>query len=251
MRDVRQLKKSLRLVKFRFENRKKDSFTCPACTYKGPFEDVNPPSGLRKHAKCPKCGALERHRIQYLVVNHIMNEINVSRLKMLHFAPEPFFKEMFSTRFGVYETADLKMPGVDHNVDLQSLPFRDGSYDFIFASHVLEHVPNDDKALKEIRRVLSSNGIAVLPVPLLAIQTVEYPEPNPNESYHVRAPGMDYFERYKQHFARVEKFSSDSLPDEYQLYVREDRSLWPSEKCPLRPSMHGEKHIDVVPVCYV
>ena len=169
---------------------------------------------------------------------------------MLHFAPEPFFREYFSKRFGQYESADLNMRGVDHNVDLQQLPFDSGSYDFIFASHVLEHIPNDEKAILEIHRVLKPNGIAILPVPIVAERTVEYPEPNPHEFYHMRAPGIDYFDKYERHFSRVERFSSDSLPEKYQLYVYEDRSQWPTKECPLRPATPGEKHIDIVPVCY-
>jgi ubiquinone/menaquinone biosynthesis C-methylase UbiE len=169
---------------------------------------------------------------------------------MLHFAPETFFREFFSKRFGEYETADLVMKDVDHHVDLQGLPFEDQTYDFVFASHVLEHIPDDRKAISEIRRILKPNGIAVLPVPLVAEKTIEYPEPNPHEAYHVRAPGLDYFDRYDCHFSRVERFSSDSLPDKYQLFVFEDRSQWPTNECPLRPAMQGEKHIDIVPVCY-
>lgn len=80
---------------------------------------------------------------------------------MLHFAPEPFFGEIFSNKFGKYETADLKMKGVDHNVDLQNFPFDDAIYDFVFAFHVLEHIPDDKKAIEEIHRVLKPNGIAI------------------------------------------------------------------------------------------
>ncbi len=236
---------------FKLQNLSKEKFECPVCGYSGPFMDVNPSTGPRKHALCPKCGSLERHRMQYLVVKSILKDMNVSKFKMLHFAPEIFFRDYFSKWFGKYETADLNMKGVDHNVDLQYLPFDDSTYDFVFASHVLEHVPNDCKAIEEICRVLKSNGIAILPVPLVSEKTIEYPEPNPNETYHVRAPGMDYFTRYERHFARVEKFASDSLPGKYQLFVYEDRSNWPTEECPLRPAMQGEKHIDVVPVCYV
>lgn len=170
---------------------------------------------------------------------------------MIHFAPEPFFRDFFSRRFGQYETADLIRKGVDHNVDLQQLPFDNGTYDFVFASHVLEHVPNDEKAIAEIRRILKPRGIAILPVPIFAEKTVEYPSPNPNEEYHVRAPGLDYFDRYERHFSKVVRFGSDSLPEKYQLYVYEDRSQWPTKECPLRPAMQGEKHGDIVPVCYV
>jgi SAM-dependent methyltransferase len=184
-------------------------------------------------------------------VNKVLNRINSSELKMLHFAPEPFFRNFFSKRFNQYETADLNMPGVDHTVDIQELPFEDQSYDFVFASHVLEHVPNDQKAISEISRILRPNGIAILPVPLVAEKTIEYSEPNPYEGHHVRAPGFDYFDRYNQYFSKVDKISSDSLPGRYQLFVYENRSQWPTRECPLRPSMQGEKHIDIVPLCYV
>ena len=250
---ARKLKNRIEFAIFKIQsylNKEKEKFECPICGYSGPFMDVNPPSGHRKHAKCPKCGAAERHRIQYLVVNQIMKDMNVSELRMLHFAPEPFFREFFSRRFGLYQTADLDMQGVDHNVDLQDLPFDDETYDLVFASHVLEHIPNDEKAIEEIRRILRPDGMAILPVPVVSEKTVEYPEPNPNEAYHIRAPGMDYFEKYEQLFSRVEKFTSDSLPEKYQLFIYEDRSQWPTKECPLRPSMEGEKHIDIVPVCY-
>ena len=250
-RHLRRLNNRIRFHMFVLRNLNKEKYTCPVCGYRGPFKDVNPPTGLRKHARCPKCLALERHRIQYVVVNQVLNDVNPSALTMLHFAPEPFFKEFFSARFGRYETADLNMRGVDHHVDVQDLPFEDHSFDFVFASHVLEHVPDDEKAISEIRRILRPNGIAILPIPLVAEKTIEYPEPNPHESYHVRAPGSDYFDRYEQVFSRVDKIGSDSLPSEHQLFVYENRSQWPTKESPLRPSMQGDKHIDIVPVCYV
>lgn len=235
---------------FRLQNITKEKFECPVCGYVGPFRDINPPTGLRRHACCPGCGALERHRIQYLVVNVIVREKDVAGLSMLHFSPESFFRGIFSKMFGKYETADFDAQGVDYHVDIQKLPFRSETYDFIFASHVLEHIPDDKKALSEIRRILKPNGMAVLPVPLIAEKTIEYSGPNPNEAYHVRAPGFDYYERYKHCFSRVDMFNSDAFPAKYQLYVYEDRSQWPTKECPLRPAMQGKKHIDVVPVCY-
>ena len=172
-------------------------------------------------------------------------------MKMLHFAPEPFFRSFFAALFREYTTADLNMKEVDYNVDIRDLPFADAAYDFIFASIVLDYVPDDKNAFREIRRVLKPNGIAILPISLVCEKTIEYSEPNPYESYHVRASGMDYFERYEGYFSKVEKISSCSFPDKYQLFIYEDRTRWPNKECPLRPSMPGEKHIDVVPVCYV
>lgn len=206
-------------------------------------------AGVRKHAKCPKCGALERHRLQYLVLMELFDKMDFSGLKMLHFAPEPFFKSIFLDRFEKYETADLCMKNVDHNVDIQELPFEDQTYDFVFASHVLEHIPDDRKALQEIRRILKPNGIAVLPVPVVCDHTIEYPQANPTEAYHVRAPGLDYFERYEAYFEKVEVQGSDSWPEKHQPFIYEDRSIWPTIACPWRLPMSGEKHADFVPIC--
>ena len=247
---VLALKKEVKSLVFKLQNFDKEQFNCPVCHYTGAFKDLHPPTGIRKHAQCPKCHALERHRIQYLVVGRLLANLDTSNLSMMHFAPENFFRGYFSTKFGHYETADLYMPNVDYQVDLQDLPFSDRSYDFVFASHVLEHIPEDIKAISEIRRILKPGGIAVLPVPLVGETTIEYPEPNPYEEYHVRAPGLDYFDRYEPYFNRVDKISSDSLPSKHQLYVYEDRSVWPTEECPLRPTMYGEKYLDIVPVCY-
>ena len=246
------LKKRLSLVKFKAQNLFKTRFDCPICSYHGPFRNHNAKPGLRKHAICPKCGAKERHRLQFVVLHSVLAQINSSQLRMIHFAPETFFRTFFSARFAKYETADLDKQGVDHLVDLQSLPFSDNSYDFVFASHVLEHIPDDISAVKEIKRVLSPNGIAILPVPVVSHKTVEYPKANPNEANHVRAPGFDYFDRYRAHFSRVELFSSDSFSGtNHQLHIYEDRQKWPTRECPLRPPMEGEKHLAIIPVCFV
>jgi SAM-dependent methyltransferase len=116
---------------------------------------------------------------------------------------------------------------------------------------VLEHIPDDQKAISEIRRILKPNGIAILPVPIYSEKTIEYPEPNPHEFYHVRAPGTDYFDRYEGHFSKVERFSSSSLPRKYQLFVYEDHSRLSPREHPWLPHVQGEKLSDFVPVCYV
>ncbi len=243
--------RSILLLRFRLQNLNKKDFSCPICNYSGPFKDFNPSTGVRKHAQCPNCGSLERHRIQYLVLQIVLKNLDTHAMVMLHFAPENFLRDFFSERFHAYETADLMMNNVDHRVDLQNLPFEDSTYDFVFASHVLEHIPNDIRAVKEIRRILKPDGIAILPVPLVGDKTIEYPEPNPHDANHVRAPGWDYYDRFVPFFEKIEKFASDSLPEKYQLYIYEDRSRWPNAECPLRPAQAGAMHKDIVPVCYV
>jgi hypothetical protein len=236
---------------FKLLHPNKEKFECPVCDYIGPFADFYSFAGFRKHAICPRCGALERHRLQHLAVQDVLRHAKVQEMKMLHFAPEGCFKLMFSRQFTRYETADLIMEGVDHKVDIEDLPFADGTYDLIFASHVLEHIRNDRKAIREIRRVLGTDGVAILPVPIVCARTIEYPEANPLEAGHMRAPGLDYFERYKEYFGRVDIHASERYPEKYQVFIYEDRNLWPTKECPLRPPMEGKKHSDFVPICYV
>jgi hypothetical protein len=113
------LKRKINLLIFKFGNLQKEKFECPICGHSGPFMDVTTPEGPRKHARCPNCTASERHRIQFVVVHEALRDRKTAHLKMLHFAPEPFFREFFSQRFGQYETANLKLKGVDHIVDLR------------------------------------------------------------------------------------------------------------------------------------
>lgn len=92
--NLRKLQNRISFPIFSLRNKNKEKFTCPVCGYSGPFKDVNPPTGLRKHAKCPKCNALERHRIQYLVVNNVLNGTNSSALKA-SFRSRTFFQGVF------------------------------------------------------------------------------------------------------------------------------------------------------------
>jgi SAM-dependent methyltransferase len=186
-----------------------------------------------------------------LVAKNIFAKIDTDSLRMLHFAPEAFFRTMFSRMFAVYETADIDMENVDHCVDLQELPFSSATYDVVWASHVLEHVKDDLAAVREIRRILKPGGIAVLPVPLVVSATIEYPEPNVNESKHVRAPGPDYYDRFREHFSRVDLFSSSAFPEKHQVYIHENRLDLPNSLSPFRTAMTGSRHLDIVPVCYV
>lgn len=239
----------LRSLLFRAVSQGKRKFVCPVCGYHGPFAGTNPNTGYRKYAECPKCLSWERHRLQFLVMEKVLAGLETESMSLLHFAPERQLGKYFKDRFGRYCTADLYMRGVDYTVDIKSLPFGDGEFDLVFASHVLEHIDDDRAAIAEIRRVLKKGGLAVLPVPVIAEKTVEYPEANPHEENHVRAPGKDYFERFKDYFTGIEVWSSDQFDEKYQTWIYEDRSIFPTKKIPLRPATSGEKHLDFVPIC--
>lgn len=72
---------------------------CTICNWKG-YRFVY--FGRRKDVQCPKCGSLERHRLQKLV----MDKIGIVELekgeKILHFAPEKFFEKVFKKVADVY-----------------------------------------------------------------------------------------------------------------------------------------------------
>ncbi|MCK0209484.1 methyltransferase domain-containing protein [Starkeya koreensis] len=74
-----------------------------------------------------------------------------------------------------YISCDLN-PGVaDQVVDIQDIPFPDKSFDIIWCSHVLEHVPDDRKAMREIHRVLRDGGTALIQIPVWHEVTDEDP----------------------------------------------------------------------------
>jgi SAM-dependent methyltransferase len=222
-------------------------FSCPICNYQGPFLNVR-----RRQDACPKCGAVERHRLQFLVVQKLCKSYNISQMSILHVAPETFFRSRFEKQFLKYIPIDISKRKInDYQADLRNLPFKGNTFNFVFASHVLEHIQDDEKAITEIKRVLKPEGIAILQIPIISKKTIEYSYPNPYESDHVRAPGLDYFEKYKKYFRKVIVFSSKDFPEKYQLHIYEDRSGFPNNKAPLREPIEGEKHDDFVPVCFV
>lgn len=49
--------------------------------------------------------------------------------------------------------------------ELESLPFEDGSFDLIAATDVLEHIPAEREALRELRRVAAPGGVLLMTVP--------------------------------------------------------------------------------------
>ena len=67
----------------------------------------------------------------------------------------------------VYKREELECAGVAMAVDVvaegDDLPFPDEAFDFVLASHVLEHLPDPIRALKEWRRVARRYVFVVLP----------------------------------------------------------------------------------------
>jgi SAM-dependent methyltransferase len=131
------------------------------------FEDAETLNWRRY--SCRRCGASDRDRLIALHLRDVLAGGRAPRpCQLVDFAPSPPLREALRGIEGVaYRSADLFMPGVDDRVDVAALPYGDRTVDVFVCSHVLEHVPDDRAALRELRRVLRPGGTGVLLVPIV------------------------------------------------------------------------------------
>lgn len=190
--------------------------------YENPRENVLSPSTL----------SLERHRLLWLFLKN-ETDFFTTRHKMLHFAPEQAFYKRFRKMKNLdYTTTDLNSPLADVKADICNLPFEDDAFDIIFCNHVLEHIPNDQKAMEELFRVLKPGGMAILQIPqdLSKEETFEdnsITDPQERAKIfgqydHVRIYGRDYFNKLRNVGFKVEEvdytqqFSEEEI-EKYRL----------------------------------
>lgn len=137
-------------------------FYCPIC---GAWYRSFAPFGLRgrPNARCPGCGSLERHRFLWF---YMMGRHRILRpgSRILHVAPEACIQQRLLRDFRVrYLGIDRYDGDADaEQQDLTDLPYTDNAFDVVICNHVLEHIPDDRKAIAEISRVLSPNGHALI-----------------------------------------------------------------------------------------
>lgn len=216
-----------------------DKFECLICENK--FRKLLPYGFYsRENALCPSCLALERHRLMWHVLKTKTNFFT-AKLKVLHVAPEQTFLERFSKMENLeYDTADLVSPIAKIKMDIQNMPLDSNSYDVVFCNHVLEHVEDDRKAMKEIYRVLKPGGWAITQVPLRRDHDTTYEDfsitdPRDREKHfgqydHVRWYGLDFPTRLKEAGFIIEEIYPENelgkefyvkhcLPLEERLYL--------------------------------
>jgi ubiquinone/menaquinone biosynthesis C-methylase UbiE len=143
----------------------------------------------------------------WLFFKHRTNLLSNSPKKMLHVSPEKQFEKRLKKIPGLdYITADLNKPNVMVKMDLTNIQFSDNSFDIIFCSHVLEHIDDDRKAMRELCRVLKPSGWAAIMVPLRDEKTFEDSSITDSterkrifgEADHVRRYGLDIEEKLKE-----------------------------------------------------
>lgn len=160
---------------------------------------------VRENVLAPGTLSLERHRLFWL---YLKNETAFfsAPLRVLHFAPEQAFVKKFKKQKNLtYTTTDLNSPIADVKADICDLPFKDHSFDFIICNHVLEHIPNDTKAMQELYRVLAPSGTAIVQVPYDTKREITFEDNTITDQSertrifgqydHLRVYGMDYFKK--------------------------------------------------------
>lgn len=194
--------------------------------YEHPRDNVLSPSTL----------SLERHRLLWLFLKNKTNFFTAQH-KILHFAPEQAFYKRFRKLKNLdYTTTDLNSPLADVKADICDLPFEDNSFDVILCNHVLEHIPDDTKALSELWRVMKPGGWGIFQIPQDLDRETTFEDNSITDKKqrakvfgqydHVRIYGRDYFKTLEKAGFTVNPvpYSSQLSKEEvdrYRLALRE------------------------------
>lgn len=172
-------------------------------------------AGIRK-AICPQCYSSDRERLVYLYFKDVFFVKNKKKpVKILHIAPEVNLSIFLMQHpFVEYIAADKRCDGYEYpnyvrDIDIMDMhDIADNTFDVIVCNHVLEHVPDDIVAMKELRRIMKSDGIAVLQVPFALKLKKTFEDRSIvsskkrfeayGQSDHLRLYGTDYPQRLQQ-----------------------------------------------------
>lgn len=193
--------------------------------------------GPSNNSLCPFCKSNERERHVYLFLK-TCTQVLKDRVRILHLAPEKNLQRVLQRCENIqYVSADLASPLAALHTDINALCLGDESVDVVICNHVLEHIPDDGRAMREIIRVLKPGGWAILQVPISASrnETVDGPSvSSPSERLrlfgqdnHVRLYGRDYPRRLEAAGFFVERHSlpkqnGDSYAVRFGLLPDED-----------------------------
>jgi len=202
----------------------------------------------RNNVLSPSTLSLERHRLLWL---YLKNETDFfkpepvsgsakkkkvtskdtetsSVLKVLHFAPEqPFYKRFRNLKNLNYVTTDLNSPLADVKADICNLPFKNNEFDVILCNHVLEHIPDDTTAMKELFRVLKPDGLGIFQVPQDLSREITFEDDSITDKRerakifgqydHVRVYGRDYFDKLRSIGFKVDEVDYTSSLSEEEI----------------------------------
>ncbi|WP_430409863.1 class I SAM-dependent methyltransferase [Kordia sp.] len=193
----------------------------------------------RENALSPSTLSLERHRLLWLYLQR-ETDFFIKPQKVLHFAPEQAFYKRFRKQENLdYTTTDLFSPLADVKADICDLPFEDNSFDTILCNHVLEHIPDDTKAMQELYRILKPGGMAILQIPQDLERDVTFEddsitgEKERTEIFgqydHVRVYGLDYFDKLRSigFIVKEEDYTATFTVEELDKYCLMEGEIIP------------------------
>lgn len=200
-------------------NYRGNSRYCPLC---GQGSSRFIPFGIpaRADARCFHCDSLERHRFLWAYLQRNTDFFSRPPAVFLHFAPESCLEQRFHTVVGDgYITADIEPEKAMVQVDVTKISYSDAYFDAILCSHVLEHVPDDAQAIRELYRVVKPDGWALLMVPTREGTTLEDPaviDPKLRlelfgQEDHVRIYGSDFPVRLQSAGFHVECITPEKI----------------------------------------
>lgn len=233
-----------------------NKYQCPICNYNA--KDFYPigfdlpvlrekeviGAGLR-NGGCYKCDSWDRERLIYLFLKEKLNLFHEPKnIKILHLAPEKSLsKAIFNFGYENYICGDLFTEGYSYpnyvqNMNVLEIPFKDNYFDIIICNHLLEHVPNDNDAMKELYRVLKNGGKAILQVPISKISDKTFEnfaitDPKEREAVfgqfdHLRIYGQDYTEKLQSVGFKTERIN---ISEEFTKYgVARDEDIFVGKK---------------------
>ena len=201
--------------------RARDICECSSCGYKGYFATAR--KGHTHPAfRCPNCESRPRDRNIALFFKKYA--LDLRNKNILHIAPEwPLFRKLKNERG--YVGGDIqRRRNANAIVDITAIDFKSDHFDFLICNHVLEHVQDDQKAMKECYRVLKKGGFGVFSVPLSGkFETWEPPKGMSVPEIeaivgwdHKRLYGYDFLNKLERIGFNVEIFSITS--DEAKLH---------------------------------
>jgi predicted SAM-dependent methyltransferase len=184
----------------------------------------------RHNVLSPSTLSLERHRLLWLYLKSETDFFKTHK-KVLHFAPEQAFYSRFRQMKNLdYTTTDLNSPLADVKADICNLPFEDNTYDIIFCNHVLEHIPDDTKAIQELYRVLKKGGMGIFQIPQELSRATTFEDDSITDKKerakifgqydHVRIYGKDYFDKLRSVGFKVDEvdYTKTLLKEEITKY---------------------------------
>ena len=194
-------------------------YYCPVCDTE--HESFGPGGhNERPGVKCPVCGSNARTRLAWLFLQRETDLFDGRTRSMLHVAPERTLAERFAALPNIeYLSADLEPGRAMVEMDITDIRYPDDRFDVIYCSHVLEHVPDDRRAMREFARVLKPTGWAVFLIPMKDDITFEDPsitDPVQREQLfshpeHVRRYGSDFADRLESAGFRVRRVHVDDV----------------------------------------